>query len=177
MKQKILFFAGIFLIASGCEVLDKLTQFQMDFHQTITISSSTNVNLPFNVMTPDIETNSSSDFTLNDTRKDMIEKITLEKLTLTLKSPSNGDLGFIKSLNISMVADSLPEIKVAWIDQVPENTEKTIDLDVSGTDLQEYIKKDKFSLRVNTVTDELIASDHKIDVHSVFYVDAKILGQ
>jgi len=50
-------------------------------------------------------------------------------------------------------------------------------LDLADVDLKEFIKKDKFVLRLNTVTDELINSDQYIDVYSVFFVDAKILGQ
>jgi len=30
---------------------------------------------------------------------------------------------------------------------------------------------------VNTVTDEIITSDHQIDIHAVFFVDAEVLGQ
>nr|WP_299206097.1 hypothetical protein [uncultured Brumimicrobium sp.] len=48
---------------------------------------------------------------------------------------------------------------------------------MTGADLKEYIKADKFTLRLNTKTDETINSDHHIENHSVFYVDAKILGQ
>jgi hypothetical protein len=50
-------------------------------------------------------------------------------------------------------------------------------LNVSGADFQEYIKKDQFSLRCNTVTDELLTSDHEIDIATSFFIDAKILGQ
>ena len=44
-------------------------------------------------------------------------------------------------------------------------------------DVKEFIKQDTISLRVYTVTDEFLTSDYNINVHSVFYVDAKILGQ
>jgi len=50
-------------------------------------------------------------------------------------------------------------------------------LETTGTDLKEYIKADEFKLRVNTITDEVIATDHQIDINSVFFVDVKILGQ
>jgi len=65
---------------------------------------------------------------------------------------------------------------VAWLDEIPADPGATLELETSNTDLKEYIKKDSFSLRAATVTDELITSDHHVDIHSVFFVDAKILG-
>jgi len=50
-------------------------------------------------------------------------------------------------------------------------------LDLTGADLKEYIKADKFTLRLNTITDEVMNQDYHINIHSVFYVDAKVLGQ
>jgi len=52
-----------------------------------------------------------------------------------------------------------------------------LELETSGEDIKEFIKKDEFKLRVNTVTDEALASDHHIDIYSIFHVDAEILGQ
>ncbi|MFT5647545.1 MAG: hypothetical protein ACI976_002237, partial [Aureispira sp.] len=34
----------------------------------------------------------------------------------------------------------------------------------------------KFTLRLKTVMDEILATDHVINVKSVFFVDAEILG-
>ena len=73
-------------------------------------------------------------------------------------------------------ADGLDEVKIAGKVNVPADV-AVLDLDITGVDLKEYIKADKFSLRLNTVTDELLTSDHHIDIHSEFFVDAKILGQ
>ena len=51
---------------------------------------------------------------------------------------------------------------VAWKDAVPADAGVTLNLDRSDADLKEYIKKDKFTLRVNAVTDEFLASDYHI---------------
>jgi len=175
MKKQILVL-GIILSIFGCKIIDKLTQFDIEFNETVVIPSSTGINLPFNILTPDIETNSESTFELNDTRKDLVEEIILTTLDLTITSPSNADFNFLKSINVYISAEGLDEIKIAWKDHVPSDV-KVLDLDVTDADLKEYIKADKFSLRLNTETDELLASDLHIDVHSVFFVDAKILGQ
>lgn len=175
MKKQIL---GLCIILSilGCKKIDKLTQFEMEFNETVVIPSSTGINLPFNILTPDVETNSESTFEVNDTRKDLVEEIKLTTLTLTLTSPSNADFSFLKSVNIYISAEGITEAKIAWKDNVPSDI-SVLNLEVTGVDLKEYIKKDKFSLRLNTETDEVLTSDHHIDIHSIFFVDAKILGQ
>ena len=177
MKIRIIIISIALIALGACKKIDKLTQFNMEYTESVTIPSSAGIDLPFNVFTPDVQTNSESTFDVNDTRKDLIEEILLNQLDLTLSSPSNADFSFLKSIEIYLSADGLSEIKVAWKDDIPNNVGKYIELETSSKDLKEYIKKDEFKLRVNTVTDELLATDHEIDIHSVFFVDAKILGQ
>lgn len=166
-----------FFTLQSCKKGNKLTQFNMEYNETVVIPSSAGVNLPFNVSTPDVQSNSESTFEINDTRKDLIEEIKLTQLDLTLTSPTNGDFGFLKSIEIYISADGLSEKIVARNTNIPSNIGKYLELETSDIDLQEYIKKDQFSLRLNTVTDELITADHEIDIHSIFFVDAKIFGQ
>ena len=174
MKKQILLLS-IFLSILGCNKLDKLTQFDIEYNESVVIESLIGINLPFNILTPDIETNSESTFEVNDTRKDLIEEIILTTLELTITSPSNADFSFLKSINVYISADGLSEVKIAWKNNIPSNA-TVLKLDLTEVDLKEYIKADKFSLRLNTETDELLTSDHHIDIHSVFFVDAKILG-
>ncbi len=175
MKRYLMIFA-IIAGFSACDKLDELTKFEMDYSQRVVIPSSTGVDLPFDVYSPETETNSSSEFAVNDTRKDLIEEIILRKLTLKLKSPEEEDFSFLESIKVYMSADDLPEIRIAWNEEVAATTGGTLELLTSGDDLKDYIKKDKFTLRLETVTDEFLSSDHEIDVLSVFFVDAKVLG-
>ena len=163
------------VVLSNCDKIDELTKFNIEYDTHVTIPSSTGINLPFDVLTPDTETNSESRFESNDTRKDLIEEIRLTQLELIITSPSNADFSFLESIEVFISADGLDEIRIASKFNVPEDS-ATLDLDVSDTDLKEYIKKDSYSLRLNTVTDEAISQDHEIDVKSTFFVDAKILG-
>ena len=178
MRKGFLALAIIPLLAlSGCVDLAQYTQFNMDYQSRVVIPSSSGLNLPFNVFTPDVESNAEATFQVNDTRKDLIEEIQLTELGLTLTTPSNSDFSFLKSIEIFLEAEGLSEIRVAWNTEVPENVGSTLDLETTTVDLKEYIKKDSFSLRVNTVTDEALLSDHEIDIDALFYVDAEIFGQ
>lgn len=177
MRKPLLIFATILTLLDGCKKVDKLTKFNMAYHETVIIPSSTGINLPFNLLTPDVKSNSESTFAANDTRKDLVEEIKLTQLDLTLTSPSNGDFGFLKSIEIFISADGLSEEKIAWKENVSSSIGKYLELETTHMNLKEFIKKDKFTLKVRTVTDEALSSDHHIDVHSVFFVDAKVLGQ
>ena len=176
MKRMVLLLITFLFINLGCSVIDELTHFNMEYNQSVVIPSTVGVELPFSVSTPAVESNSESTFAINDTRKDMIEEIVLKGLTLTLTEPADGDFSFLESISIYISAEGLEEIEIAWVDQIPSGYEQSIQLETSNADLQEYIKKDNFNLRLNTVTDEIITSDHHIDIHSVFFVDARILG-
>lgn len=174
MKNYILVLC-LFLLTLGCKKAAEFTQFDMDFNETIIIPSSTGVSIPFNLFTPNVETNSESTFEINDTRKDLIEEIKLTKLDLEISSPSNADFSFLNSISIFISADNLDEVEIAWLTNISSSS-NTLSLSLTGIDLKEYIKKDEFSLRVNTETDEILTSDHHIDIKSTFFVDAEILG-
>ena len=160
---------------TACDKVDDLTKFDLTYKSKVVIPASTGIDLPFDVLTPDMETDSESQFEVNDTRKDLIEEIKLTELQMVITSPTDADFSFLKSIEVYISADGLDEIKIAE-KRVDEDAGSTLDVDVLDVDLKEYIKKDKFNLRLNTVTDEAIGSDHEIDVNSTFFVDAKILG-
>lgn len=176
MKKYLVIIILPLIILIGCKRLSEFTTFNMTYDESIVIPATMSVNLPVNLFTPKIESNSQSEFAVNDTRKDMIEEIKLTDLELTITSPSNGNFTFLESIAIFLEADSLPEIEIASREDIPDDTGNFLELNTSDMDLQEYIKKDDFRLRVNTVTKKMIGSDHHIDIHSVFFVDAKILG-
>jgi len=171
----ILLIAGIALLG-GCETIDKLTQFDMDYEETITIPSSIGINLPFTIWTPNIKTNSEEVFQINDTHKDLIEEIVLKELNLNVVSPQGGDFSFLKDIEVYISAEGLDEIKIAWKYDIPDDAGASISLETTNADLKEYIKLDEFKLKLTTVTDELILTDYDVDVKAKFFVDAKILG-
>jgi hypothetical protein len=178
MRTQIFLLGGVILLLMiGCKAVDKLTQFNMDFNSSVVIPVPSGIDLPSNINTPDVVTNSESTFAVKDTRKDMIEEVKLTSLQLTITLPSDGNFDFMKTINVYMSAEGLPETKIAWKENISNGIGSVLELDTSNEDLKEYIKKDKFVMRLNTVTDELITTEHHIDIHSVFFVDARILGQ
>jgi len=173
--RNLLPFVMIFFVLGACDKIDDLTKFDIEYQSQVVIPASAGVDLPFSVFTPETETDSESRFEVNDTRKDLIEEIILTELQMVITSPSGSDFSFLNSIKVYIAAEGLEEVLIAE-QEVPDGVGSTLDVDVLDIDLQEYIKKDEFNLRIKTVTDEIIESDHEIDITSTFFVDARILG-
>ena len=176
MKKILLFLILVPSFLIQCQRLSEFTQFEMDYDETVVIPSTIGIQLPLNIFTPPIKTENESVFEVNDTRKDLIEEIVLTTLELSLNSPENSDFGFLRSIGIYLTADGLDEVLIAWKEEIPSDIGKLLELETTDIDLQEYIKKDAINLKVQTVTDKILGSDHEIGIHAVFFVDARILG-
>ena len=158
----------------SCNQFESFTQFVIRYEQDAKIESSTGINLPFNLNTPRMETNAEQKFESNNTHKDKVESIQLDSLRLVLNDPPGEDFSFLEEITIYLNAEGLDEIEIAKKVPVPTSASNTLVLDCTELDLQEYIKKDEFSLRLRTVTDELITKDHYFTIYSVYSVDAKL---
>lgn len=161
---------------TGCKKLDKLTQFNMDYDRDIVYSAGLPVNLPFNISSPDMFTNSEQEFAINDTRKDLIESIKLTDLKLTITSPAGKTFSFLKDVRIYISAPSLPEVEIANKLNIDNSVGDELKPTIFDAELQDYIKADKFMLRVAGTTDEILTTQVNVHVYSNFFVDAKILG-
>lgn len=174
MKSEIYFLLIIALVLFGCK--NKLTQFNLDENFQTTIPASSPVDLPFTVNTPEQTTNSEAEFESNDTRKDKIQQIILEELTITITSPQGEDFSFLNSLEIYLSSTIHSEEKVAFLNEISNNIGDKISCNIVGQDLQKFVKDDKIKIRLVTVTDEIITQDIDINIYTSFFVDAKLIN-
>ena len=166
---------AVSIFSISCKKLKSLKTFSLNYSYEVTVPGTLGINTPFDILTPEISTNSESAFQGNDTRADLVNSIHLDKLKLTLTAPQGGDLSFLNSIEIFIKADGLSEQVIAWKNDIPESVGTSIDLTTTGTDLKEYIKKPKYSIRVAVKTDKVITQDHKIKVDESYKVEAKLL--
>ena len=167
---------AVAIFFGGCKKLDKLTEFNMDYHSSVVLPASNTIGLPLDLTSPETTTNSQSTFANNNTQTDKIQEVHLTKMTITVTSPSGVDLTFLKSVELYVKADGLSEKEVAWDNNVSDNVGNTLNLNVTSDDLKDYIKKEKISVRIKAITDKETYSDYTIDIYSLFKVNAKILG-
>lgn len=176
MKNNLLTLFLAFVVLNSCDVVDDLTKFDLDYQTNYTVAATTIINTPFSLDTPDVTTESDSNFESNNTHKDLIESIKLKGLKLTIDAPEDGDFNFLKEVHIYIEAEDLDELEIANVFELENTNSSFIELNVLGEELKAYIKKDSFNLRVRTVTDETINESHDIIIDTKFRVDAEILG-
>ena len=178
--MKINFFSLIitFLLFSGCDIqesIDNITTFNITNSAEFTIPSSSGVNLPIDIASPDVNTSSQQSFENNNTRADLVEEVSLNELTLTITSPNDRTFSFLKSLEIYISNDSEGSTLLAEIQDIPENVGDELQLETTGTNLIEYLKEDSYDLQFEAVTRETVNSDTDIRSEMVFEVKASTL--
>lgn len=148
----------------------------MDYDSDYTYSAGIPVNLPITLNSPDVTTNSEQEFAINDTRKDLIESIKAKDVKLSITAPAGKTFSFLKDVRIYILADGLPETEVAEKLNIDNSVGGELPLIVFDVELKDYIKADKFKLKVVSTTDEVLTGNVQVHIYTNFFVDAKILG-
>jgi hypothetical protein len=177
MKKLFLIIAAVSFFTVSCEMLDKLTQFNLNYDTSFDIPSQEGLDtpIPIDITTPDINTDSEATFEGKSTAKNLVEEIVLKNISLVITSPDEQTFDFLKSIEVYLIADGLAEVKIASDDNVEDGLTELV-LDIDNTDLKEYIFANTIKLRLNITPDEIVTTETSIDINSTFFVDAKILG-
>ena len=162
----------LILLFSSCEE-GKFLTFYVNDQTTTTIENSFPINLPFDVPTPDITTDSESEFQNNDTQIDKVKEIVLKELCMTITDPANETFSFLKSIHIYISAAGEPEKLIASKEDISSNAQ-IINLEVTEEVLDSYVKKDSYSLRTEVVTKETLFHDVDLLIDLKFRVTANI---
>tara|TARA_R110002111_G_scaffold63041_2_gene104307 strand:+ start:137 stop:667 length:531 start_codon:yes stop_codon:yes gene_type:complete len=176
MKSNFIALALILLAFTGCKEVEKLTQFTMSFDNQVTIPANTLINIPVNLATPEIPTNSQSTFSGNNTNAASIDEIILQSMSLTIITPADSNFNFLKSIEVFINSEGLSEVPLGSNTDVKDGI-ISLNLTTTGANIKDYITANKFSIRVATTTDEVITEDHEININTIFLIDAKVLGQ
>jgi len=161
----------------GDDIVDSFTHFGFETDYVVKVPASPVSTTPLEIITPEIATHSDVLFNANKTRADLVEEIKLTQLDLSVKTPEGGTLDFLKSVDIYAMAERLPMVRVAYKDNVPENTGNSLTLDVTGVDLTEYFRKAKYQLKISVTSDQVVEQEYGVNAHGKFFVDAKVLGE
>ena len=182
MKKHFFIIAALAVITASCSVFDKLdelTKFDLPYDTSVNIEASVKLPIPagqtISIPTPPITTNSEEQFEVNKTAKNLIEEIKLKELTLKVKTPEDGNFDFVNSIELFINAEGLEETKIASASDIQKGTNE-INLTVEDVDLTPYITGNEIVFKVKMVTGKIVTQSMEIDIHSVFHVDAKILG-
>lgn len=158
-----------------CEILDQFTQFDIPYETQITIPGTPSTDLPLDIPTPNIETNIGDIFANQNTNADLIEEVSLKEMTLNITMPDSQTFEFLKSIEIFISSDSLPEQRIAFLDSIPADVGQELTLEATGVNLKEYLLGANYTLRISAPLNSLVAEDTDVKISLIFFVDAKIL--
>jgi hypothetical protein len=171
-QSTILVFCMLILFIGGC-AKNGLTEFDLGYQTSFTIPSTTGINIPLSVLTPDITTNSSAEFKNKGTNSSLVKEVRLTSAVLTITDPPGKTFSFLKSVHIFISANGSPDLEIAYADVVPNQSQLT--LISTGVILDPYIKADKFKISAKVVTKETILQDITILCNLSFHVKAGLL--
>ncbi|HEV3222679.1 MAG TPA: hypothetical protein VGZ90_07365 [Puia sp.] len=164
---------GLFVLCNSCKKLEQLFAFTISNQSSVTIPSSSPVNLPVDIATPNVTSNSSQEFKNNNTNVNLVKNITLQSLQLSITSPSNQTFNFLQSIHIYISTNSSNEIELAYLDQIPANV-NLIGLIPTQASLDQYVKASSYNLRTTVVTSQILTQNVNINVDSKFRVTASL---
>lgn len=166
----------IAVLTISCKKIAELTKFDLKYNTETSIQAGPGTLVPFDINTPDVQTQSQEEFEGHKTGKNLIQSIQLKELKLSIISPEGQNFDFLKSIEVYISTSEQPEVKIAWKNDLPDAAAREITLDCSGADMKPYIMSDKYKLRLKNTTDKVLNKDVQLKISSIFRVDAKVLG-
>lgn len=155
---------------SACDDLDKVLTFQVNDMTTVRIESSSPLNLPLEVPTPTVTSNSEQQYKNNNTAKNLIKDVTLQEVKLTVTDPPSKTFSFLKSIHIYISTDQSDEIELASLENI--SATNVIYLEPTTEKLDVYAKAPSYNLRTEVETDETLTEPVDIRVDLKFQVTA-----
>lgn len=144
MKRTLLLAPLLLLLAIvGCKKVDQLLTFNVDVSQSTTIPVILVGAGP--IKADPVTTNSADSFRNNKTTKDKVKDVYLNKMALTITSPSGLTFDFLDKVEIYISTNSNNRILLARLDNVPKGV-TTVTLVPTTNRLDEYLKSDTYTL-------------------------------
>jgi hypothetical protein len=139
----------MFSIAS-CKKIDRLTNFYFDSSINISVDSAQYKSSTVDIWILVVNADYTSLYIENNSRIDLSETIVLDNLIFRVNSPQNQTLNFLQSAEIYIRTNELEEIKIAWIDNIPDDGLTEVEMETSEDNIQDYILNDQYILRFIT---------------------------
>lgn len=172
MKSKIITLtAFLSIFFSSCNTVDDLLTFTISNNASIKIQSTSPINLPSEIITPEVTTNSSAEFENNKTKANLVKDVKIRSLKLSITDPSDKTFTFLKSVHLYISTANSEEIELAYADNINVSS-NTIDLICTDKRLDEYIKADSYKIRTKVTLKETLTKDVTVKAEMKFKVTA-----
>ncbi len=132
--------------------------FTIENQAHIQIKSTVLVNIPSEIATPDVTTNSSEELSGVGSRPGLIKNTALKELRLTITNPEAKTFSFLKSVHIFISTSDDDKVEIAYLDDISADA-NTIWLITTGARLDKYIKGSSYKLRTQVTTREVLTEN------------------
>ena len=170
-KYHLIALALLAVLVLSCSAVDKLLTFNISNQTSFKIDSGFPINTPFEIATPDVTTNSSSEFKNNNTNVNLVKDVKLTELKLTITDPTDKTFSFLKSIHLYISTDANDEIELAYSDNI-SSTSNEITLTPTTEKLDKYIKASSYKIRTKVITKETVTKSITIQSNMKFKVTA-----
>ncbi len=157
----------------SCKKVQDLLTFTIDVENNFTVGASGPLNIPFDILTPQVTTNSTQQFQNNNSDVNKVKDIKLKKVDLQIISPAGKTFSFLASVHIYISTNANDEIELAYLDNI-STTATSISLIPTTASLDKYVKASSYSLRTKIVTKETLSQNVEIKNFSQFQVTANL---
>ncbi len=79
-------------------------------------------------------------------------------------SPAGRDLSFLKSLHTYIVAEGRPDRLLTYRDTISDDVGEVLILDTAAEDFSGHIKQGTYSLRIQTVVDQVLSEEVELKI-------------
>ncbi|MHB1278057.1 MAG: hypothetical protein ACYC1Q_06630, partial [Bacteroidia bacterium] len=105
----LLAFIPITSVLPSCEKVEDLFTFGFNIQNEFTVPPNLPINTPFTLPSVPMDYNSTETFESNNTKADLVKKITLDYIKLTILEPVGQDFTFVKDIEVIFDMDGVGE--------------------------------------------------------------------
>ena len=185
--KKIVSLAFLGLISmAACQKIKSIANinFTIPFSQSVTVPDvagypsgavlpNGGLTLPFPPMT--VATNSQQLFEQYHASSKNLVAANLDNMDLQITAPPNQTFDFVDSIQLFISSETVPEILVAYLYNVPKGQTKINLLITPGQNLKSYVVQDSVTLRLNAHINALPQGGTTLQAEGAFHVTANPL--
>ena len=126
--------------------------------------------------TPNVPTQQATKFSAEGTAQNLIDQIKITKFNISAVSSgtTSVNLDYLKSLTIYIKAAGVGEEIVATKSNIPTGS-TSVSMDITDTNIKNYIFKDNIQFRVLAIFDASAATDQTLKLDETVHVSATLL--
>ncbi|AII52196.1 hypothetical protein [Hymenobacter sp. APR13] len=162
------------LLTLGCKKILDLLEFTVEDSQTITVPATVPLGQFFPLSPVAVSSTSRATYANNNTSADYVQDVTLERLALTITSPTGQNFDFLRRIEvyISTSANSSDQVLLASLNPVPTGA-TSIELTPANQKLDVFLRGDSYMLTTKVDVVKPLGQNVTLRADSRFKVKAR----